>query len=178
MSCLTYTQSLSTSQSLRNLRVLILGWASYLYAFSTYPLLTQLPGNAVGTTTGTPEVNSIRSSRTRIKSPQNSTPTVDRDQPVSRRSKPSSRTLLIGEQPNPWKLLHLQDRMSRHRGAEQGRRYELSGPTSLFNLFKIRLYLHLANILHLTKLSQNNIKQGTAYDNGLIPVYQVPFIST
>src|ERR1700733_4876458 len=43
------------------------------------------------------------------------TPTADRDRPVSRRSKPSSRTTFIGEQPNPWELLHPQDVMSRHR---------------------------------------------------------------
>src|ERR1700677_4068719 len=43
------------------------------------------------------------------------TPTTDRDRPVSRRSKPSSRTAFIGEQPNPWELLHPQDAMSRHR---------------------------------------------------------------
>ena len=45
--------------------------------------------------------------------------TVDRDQTVSRRSKPSSRTTLIGEQPNPWQPLLRQDAMSRHRGAKQ-----------------------------------------------------------
>ena len=33
------------------------------------------------------------------------TPTTDRDQTVSRRFEPSSRTTLIGEQPNPWKVL-------------------------------------------------------------------------
>src|SRR6267378_26264 len=43
------------------------------------------------------------------------TPTADRDRPVSRRSKPSSRTAFIGEQPNPWDLLQPQDAMSRHR---------------------------------------------------------------
>src|SRR5436853_3603341 len=42
-------------------------------------------------------------------------PTADRDRPVSRRSEPSSRTAFIGEQPNPWELLHPQDVMSRHR---------------------------------------------------------------
>ena len=42
-------------------------------------------------------------------------PTEDRDQTVSRRFKPSSRTTLIGEQPNPWDLLQPQDVMSRHR---------------------------------------------------------------
>ena len=54
------------------------------------------------------------------------TPTADRDRTVSRRSEPSSRTTLIGEQPNPWNLLQLQDVMSRHRGAKPKRRYELS----------------------------------------------------
>ena len=33
------------------------------------------------------------------------TPTTDRDRTVSRRSEPSSRTTLIGGQPNPWDLL-------------------------------------------------------------------------
>ena len=41
--------------------------------------------------------------------------TEDRDRTVSRRSEPSSRTTLIGEQPNPWDLLQPQDVMSRHR---------------------------------------------------------------
>ncbi len=50
-------------------------------------------------------------------------PTVDRDRPVSRRSEPSSRTALIGEQPNPWELLRPLDVMSRHRGAKPPRRY-------------------------------------------------------
>ena len=45
-------------------------------------------------------------------------PTADKDQTVSRRSEPSSRTALIGEQPNPWDLLQPQDVMSRHRGAK------------------------------------------------------------
>ena len=50
------------------------------------------------------------------------TPIEDRDQTVSRRSKPNSRTTFIGEQPNPWNLLQLQDVMSRHRGAKRLRR--------------------------------------------------------
>src|ERR671922_190692 len=37
------------------------------------------------------------------------TPTADRDRTVSRRSEPSSRTALMGEQPNPWDLLQPQD---------------------------------------------------------------------
>ena len=65
-----------------------------------------------------------------LKSP---TPTADRDRTVSRRSKPSSRTTLIGEQPNPWDLLQPQDVMSRHRGAKHCRRYELLGSISLLS---------------------------------------------
>src|SRR3569832_1596446 len=61
------------------------------------------------------------------------TPTADRDRTVSRRSDPSSRTALIGEQPNPWNLLQLQDAMSRHRGAKPLRRYELLAMISLLS---------------------------------------------
>ena len=61
------------------------------------------------------------------------TPTADRDRTVSRRSEPSSRTALIGEQPNPWDLLQPQDAMSRHRGAKPPRRYELLGEISLLS---------------------------------------------
>ena len=60
-------------------------------------------------------------------------PTADRDRPVSRRSEPSSRTALIGEQPNPWELLHPQDAMSRHRGAKPLRRCGRSGAISLLS---------------------------------------------
>ena len=60
-------------------------------------------------------------------------PTVDRDQTVSRRFKPSSRTTLIGEQQNPWDLLQPQDVMSRHRGAKPPRRCELLGEISLLS---------------------------------------------
>ena len=60
-------------------------------------------------------------------------PTKDRDQTVSRRFKPSSRTTLIGEQPNPWDLLQPQDVMSRHRGAKPPRRCELLGAISLLS---------------------------------------------
>ncbi len=61
------------------------------------------------------------------------TPVADRDRTVSRRSEPSSRTALIGEQPNPWDLLQPQDAMSRHRGAKPCRRYELLGRISLLS---------------------------------------------
>src|ERR1700741_5076998 len=62
------------------------------------------------------------------------TPTADRDQTVSRRSEPSSRTTLIGEHPNPWDLLQPQDVMSRHRGAKLCRRCGRLGKIRLFSL--------------------------------------------
>ena len=65
-----------------------------------------------------------------LKSP---TPTMDRVRTVSRRSEPSSRTALMGEQTNPWDLVQPQDAMSRHRGAKPGRRCELLGPISLLS---------------------------------------------
>ena len=65
-----------------------------------------------------------------LKSP---TPTTDRDRTVSRRSEPSSRATLIGEQPNPWDLLQPRDVTSRHRGAKPLRRYELLGGISLLS---------------------------------------------
>src|SRR5579859_5730175 len=60
-------------------------------------------------------------------------PTPDRDRTVSRRSEPSSRTALNGEQPYPWDLLQPQDAMSRHRGAKPPRRYGLLGEISLLS---------------------------------------------
>ena len=61
------------------------------------------------------------------------TPTTDRDRTVLRRSEPSSRATLIGEQPNPWDLLQPQDVTNRHRGAKPFRRYELLGMISLLS---------------------------------------------
>jgi len=61
------------------------------------------------------------------------TPTIDRDRTVSRRSEPSSRATLMGEQPNPWDLLQPQDVTSRHRGAKPLRRCELLGVISLLS---------------------------------------------
>ena len=61
------------------------------------------------------------------------TPVADRDRTVSRRSEPSSRAALMGEQPNPWDLLQPQDATSRHRGAKPPRRYGLSGEISLLS---------------------------------------------
>src|SRR4030095_10532783 len=61
------------------------------------------------------------------------TPMVDRDRTVSRRSEPSSRTALMGEQPNPWDLLQPQAATSRHRGAKPFRRCGLLGRISLLS---------------------------------------------
>ena len=49
---------------------LILGRASCLDAFSTYPDQTRIPGGAAGATTGKPEVCPTRSSRTSDGTPQ------------------------------------------------------------------------------------------------------------
>ena len=84
-------------------------------------------------------------------------PTADRDRTVSRRSEPSSRTTLIGEQPNPWDLLQPQDVMSRHRGAKHCRRYGLLGIISLLSpaylLFVERWPFHAGPPDHYVRLS-------------------------
>ena len=84
-------------------------------------------------------------------------PTADRDRTVSRRSEPSSRTTLIGEQPNPWDLLQPQDVMSRHRGAKHPRRYELLEGISLLSpaylLFVERWPFHSEPPDHYDRLS-------------------------
>ena len=84
-------------------------------------------------------------------------PTTDRDQTVSRRFEPNSRTALIGEQPNPWDLLQPQDAMSRHRGAKPCRRYELLGRISLLSLAYLlsveRWQFHIQPPDHLDLLS-------------------------
>ena len=84
-------------------------------------------------------------------------PTVDKDRTVSRRSEPSSRTTLTGEQPDPWDLLQPQDVMSRHRGAKPCRRYELLGRISLLSLAYLlsveRWQFHIKPPDHLDLLS-------------------------
>ena len=84
-------------------------------------------------------------------------PTVDKDRTVSRRSEPSSRTALTGEQPDPWDLLQPQDAMSRHRGAKPGRRCELLVPISLLSLAYLlsveRWQFHIKPPDHLDLLS-------------------------
>ena len=114
-------------------RVLIPGPASRLDAFSAYPFRAWLPCHAPGGTTGTPAARPTRSSRTSVSPRPDSTPATDRDRTVSRRSEPSSRATLMGEQPNPWDLLQPQDVTSRHRGAKPLRRYELLGAISLLS---------------------------------------------
>ena len=85
------------------------------------------------------------------------TPTVDKDRTVSRRSEPSSRTALTGEQPDPWDLLQPQDAMSRHRGAKPDRRCELLDPISLLSLAYLlsdeRRQFHILPSDHLGLLS-------------------------
>ena len=84
-------------------------------------------------------------------------PTADKDRTVSRRSEPSSRTTLTGEQPDPWDLLQPQDVMSRHRGAKPSRRYELLGSISLLSLAYLlsveRWQFHIQPPDHLDLLS-------------------------
>ena len=100
--------------------------SAVIHSALSYPAFT------VGTITGTPEVRPSRSSRTK-KAFLQFCMTTDRNRTVSRRSKPNSRTTLIGEQPNPWDLLQPQDVMSRHRGAKQRRRYGRLGVISLLS---------------------------------------------
>ena len=112
---------------------LILRSASRLDAFSVYPFQTWLLCHGVGLQQihqrfVHPGPLVLRTAP--LKFP---TPTTDRDRTVSRRSEPSSRTALMGEQPNPWDLLQPQDAMSRHRGAKPERRYELLAPISLLS---------------------------------------------
>src|ERR1700678_3634070 len=84
-------------------------------------------------------------------------PTADKDRTVSRRSEPSSRTALTGEQPDPWDLLQPQDAMSRHRGAKPLRRYELLEAISLLSpaylLSVERWQFHILPPDHLVLLS-------------------------
>ena len=133
----TSTSDLSTSYSSRGLTLamgyLILRGASRLDAFSVYPVPAWLLCHALGMQQihqrpVHPGPLVLRTAP--LKYP---TPTPDRDRTVSRRSEPSSRTALMGEQPNPWNLLQPQDAMSRHRGAKPLRRCELLGVISLLS---------------------------------------------
>ncbi len=92
------------------------------------------PASTVGTITGTPGFVPPGPLVLR-RTPLNVlTPAPDMDRTVSRRSEPSSRTALMGEQPNPWDVLPPQAAMSRHRGAKPPRRCELLGEISMLSL--------------------------------------------
>ncbi len=102
------------------------------------------------------------------------TPTEDRDRTVSRRSKPSSRTTLIGEQPNPWDLLQPQDVMSRHRGAKLLRRCGLLGGISLLSpaylLSVERWPFHAGPPDHYDRLS-SLLEPSLSQSGGLMPLH-------
>ena len=102
------------------------------------------------------------------------TPTADKDRTVSRRSKPSSRTTLIGEQPNPWDLLQPQDVMSRHRGAKHSRRYGLLGSISLLSpaylLSVERWPFHAGPPDHYGRLS-SLLDLSVSQSGGLMPLH-------
>src|ERR1035437_4133098 len=101
------------------------------------------------------------------------TPTADRDRPGSRRSEPSSRTTLIGEQPNPRDRLQPQDAMSRHRGAKPHRRYGRSDAISLLSpayLLSVELWrFHTRPQDHLGRLS-SLLELSLSQSSRLIPI--------
>src|SRR3569832_1528441 len=102
------------------------------------------------------------------------TPTADRDRTVSRRTEPSSRTTLIGEQPYPWDLLQPQDAMSRHRGAKPPRRYGLLGEISLLSpaylLSVERWPFHAGPPEHYGRLS-SLLERSLSQSGGLVPLH-------
>src|ERR671926_2008506 len=101
-------------------------------------------------------------------------PAADRDRTVSRRSKPSSRTTLIGEQPNPWDRLQPQDVMSRHRGAKPPRRCGLLGEISLLSLEYLlsveRWPVHVEPPDHYGRLS-SLLELSLSQSGGLMPLH-------
>ena len=102
------------------------------------------------------------------------TPTADRDRTVSRRSEPSSRTSLNGEQPYPWDLLQPQDEMSRHRGAKHCRRCGLLGSISLLSpeylLSVERWPFHSGPPDHYDRLS-SLLEPSLLQSGGLMPLH-------
>ncbi len=131
--CPIYLVLFKGSYFFKRMGYLILGGASRLDAFSVYPVRTWLLCYAVGRQQihqWSVHPGPLVLGAAPLKYP---TPAPDRDRTVSRRSEPSSRTALMGEQPNPWNLLQLQDAMSRHRGAKPLRRCELLGVISLLS---------------------------------------------
>ena len=127
-----YTSVLSSRSSCGVLWCLFSRGVSCLDAFSIYPLARSCPACPAGQ-----QVDQRR--RTSVPlvlenpSFQTSTSPVDIKQTASQRFEPSSRSLLIGEHPHPWTLLHAQDRKSRHRCSKPRRRFELSGETTLLS---------------------------------------------
>src|SRR5262249_16485198 len=111
---------------------------------------------------------------TLLKSPA---PTADRDRTVSRRSKPSSRTALMGEQPNPWDRLQPQDATSRHRGAKPGRRCERLGPMSLLSPGELlsveRRPFHSDPADHYARLS-SLLASFVSQSSSLVPLHSAP----
>ena len=102
------------------------------------------------------------------------TTTTDRDRTVSRRSEPSSRATLMGEQPNPWNLLQLQDVTSRHRGAKPPRRFELLGEISLLSpayLLSFEQWPFHAEPLDHYALVSNLIDLSVSQSSTLMPLH-------
>ena len=102
------------------------------------------------------------------------TTTTDRDRTVSRRSEPSSRATLMGEQPNPWDLLQPQDVTSRHRGAKPPRRYELLGEISLLSpayLLSFEQWPFHAEPLDHYALVSNLIDLSVSQSSTLMPLH-------
>src|ERR1700745_4110087 len=100
--------------------------------------------------------------------------TADRDRTVARRSNPSSRTALNGEQPYPWDRLQPQDAMSRHRGAKPHRRYGLLGVISLLSpaylLSVERWPFHAGSPDHYGRLS-SLLELSLSQSGGLMPLH-------
>src|SRR5918996_1284002 len=84
------------------------------------------------------------------------TPTEDRDQTVSRRFEPSSRTALIGEQPNPWDLLQPQDPLS-DGPSIQNHRITMT----CFRTCSTRRSCSQAPLCHCTRRPVSNRAEGT-----------------
>ena len=101
----------------------------------------------------------------------------DRDRTVSRRSEPSSRTALMGEQPNPWDLLQPQDATSRHRGAKPSRRYGLLWKISLLSpgylLSVERCRFHNPTPDHYSRLS-SLLDPSVSQSSSLVHLHSTP----
>ena len=153
---------------------LVSRWVSRLDAFSGYPVRHSYPAPRLAPRQvhqWSVHPGPLVLGTDPLKSP---TPTADRDRTVSRRSKPSSRTTLIGEQPNPWDLLQPQDVMSRHRGAKHCRRYGLLGSISLLSpaylLSVERWPFHSGPPDHYGRLS-SLLDLSVSQSGGLVPLH-------